>query len=566
MKSRRVLVFLSLLGLLTSCGCSDTPPEIDFITPFLSMKENVTSKYEGPLTITSRTSGVSGSETYDYHLKASYDGASYRYYNDSELNNATMLYVPDTDNPKMGMFYYKSTNTYKTQDTYSRQAKKNPYLNIQTELFNYLELVDSLDLLKEFEEYYSYMYSLSLIQGEELVFDPLTFTYSFVATGDIYKFSCSISRWSYVTSKDVRPNCLYQSSISITYDKDYLYSLENMMSITANYDNGTSFTYTYNRSFSYSLEFDENGYNKFKSDFLEEEFPVGQSIYNTVSFSAYDSYMSIDTLSIGGQVDFTSKKAEIEERLQVTVEGFYLDKELTKEVTSLISDEYQIDLYMKLSVKSGYYLFVRESLTETVTLPGDYISPELYNKLYYEENLYRYVSLDTYLFGEEAEFNLSSTENSQKIVSVTVDNEAFDTSSISFSSGDIHYYKRVTRKYDYNKGYDIDTALPISVADSINTSNGIYLRNFSGSSCWYKVNTSEILKSNFELSFKDYSSEHLLTSSNISSLTELDKSGVTVTFNINGKTVTSIPEEYTGDIYFQTYYEGPSKLHYLLIG
>lgn len=565
MRKRKLLVMLSLVGLLSSCG-GDTPVEVDYIAQFKSMLENV-QKYDGPLTISSRTYGTEGIQEYDYHSSSSYDSYGYRYYDNNEINNTKIVFVPESES-KIGTTYYKgSNNSYKTTDVYSRSTKKASYYNKQHDLFTYLKLMDSMDLLKEYVEFYSWMYAMQMIQEAELVLDPISFSYNFSIVGNnLYQFSCTSSRWAYVTSKEEKPNCLYQGSLSVVYDKDFLYSISSTMVAEANYSDNTSSKYAYNQSYNYSFSFDEENYNSYKAELIAAELPSISPSANHVNIIAYGSALTTQTVDIGAQVNFESIESYIEERYQVNVEGFYYDKELTNQITSLVSDEADIKVYVKFTVNSGRYLFIRETTVEKVALPGDYMSPELYQKLYYDENYYRYVSIETPAYGEEIMLNLSNTENREKILSVSVDNEPYDTYKVSFASGDIHYYKKATRKYSNNDGSSENSAVPISVADSINTTSGIYLRTFGGNYCWFKVNTSEILKEDFALAFKNYSSEHLLTSSNISSLTELDKSGVEIVFNINGETVTSIPEGYSGDIYFRTYYEGPAKLHYLLIG
>ena len=565
MRKRKLLVMLSLVGLLSSCG-GDRPVEVDYIAPFKSMLENI-QKYDGPLTISSITYGAEGTQEVNYHSSSSYDSYGYRYYDNNETNNTKTVFVPESES-KIGTTYYKgSNNSYKTTDVYSRRTKKASYYNKQHELFSYLKLMDSMDLLKEYEEYYSWMYSMSLIQGAELILEPISFAYNFSIVGNnLYQFSCTSSRWAYVTSKEEKPNCLYQGSLSIVYDKDFLYSISSTMAVEANYSDNTSFRYAYDQSYNYSFSFDEEGYNNLKAELLEAELPSISPSANYVNIMAYGSNLTSQTVAIGTQVNFESIESYIEERYQINVEGFYYDKELTNQITSLVSDEAEINVYVKFTVNSGHYLLRKETTVETVGLPGDYFSPELYQRLYYDENYYHYIGLETPAYEEEVMLNLSTTENKEKILSVSVDNEPYDTYKVSFSSGNIHYYKKATRKYSNNNGSSMKSAVPISVVDSINTTSGIYLRTFGGNYCWFKVNTSEILKPDFALAFKNYSSEHLLTSSNISSLTELDKSGVEIEFNINGETVTSIPEGYSGDIYFRTYYEGPAKLHYLLIG
>ena len=566
MKTGKLLMLFSLVGLLaTSCG---DDPQVDYITPLRSMRDNVLNKYEGPLTFNMRMYGSQNGETNEYNNSASYDSEGHRFYSVRGSEKSKTVFVPN-ENSKIGTRYVvkEEGNSYKCEDVYSSQAKKYTYQNCPSDLFSYLKLIDSIDLLKEYADYYSLMYLSMAITGPDLVIDPVVFSYSFsTLENNVYKFTCTSSRVAYVTKEEEKPNCRYQNMITITYDKEYLYSMSSNMSMLANYSDGTNLSYSEIQEVNFELSFATDRYNQKAYDMIAADLPAGMALYNTVTFVAHGCSLTTQTVGIGAQIDFASVKSEMESRLDADVEGFYLDEGLTQKVTSLISEEAQQYIYMKLNVKDDHYFLIKESYQKSTTLPGDYLSPELYEKLYSQENSYTYFGLETPAFNEEVILPFANIENSQKIIETTLDNEPYDTYKATFSSGTVHRFKKVTVSYNYNKGYSEKTAVPVSLANSIINSEGIYLRSFSGSYCWYKIHTSELKKANFSLEFKDYESDRLLTTSNISSLRELDKSGASIIFIINNQEVTSIPEGYEGDIYFQTYYEGPAVLHYLLIG
>ena len=566
MKAKGLLTLVGVVGLLSSCGCSDSP-EVNYLSKVKSMMNNINT-YEGPLTTSLIETGNEGSTEYNFAFYSSYDKETNRYYRYSDKSHSKTVFVPESENSKIGMEYCKSDSSYKKRRVYSQQAYKYPYRDNISDSLQYLKLVDTPSLLKEHEEYYSSMYLLSMAEAQEIVIDNMSLSYGFSTSNDNYKFSCSTSRSAYIEPKRDHPAITYETSASIEFDEDYLYSIDYKLSIKA--FNGEVETYSYNANqlYTFSPSFDETKYNTYKTELLAEDLPSQSENKNLVYFIANGSMLTNQYFPIGSNVDFASVKAQIEERHQVTVEGFYFDEELTQEVTSLVSDEDKLYLYMKVSVKDGYYLLITDTIDETVGLPGDMISPELYKKLYYEENLYHYVGFHTYAFNDTIELPLKNVENKYKIMSVTLDGSPYDTYTASFASGNYHTYSHTIRKYTSNGGSKFSGAVPVLEVNSINNSDGIYLRNFDNSaSCWYKINVKDIKKSNFQLEFKDYKIDHLLTTSNISQLVELDKSDLSITFqDENENTITSIPEGYGGDLYFQVSYSGSEKLHYVLIG
>ena len=566
MKVKGILTLVGVVGLLSSCGCSDTP-QVDYLSKVRSMMNNIAT-YEGPLTINLLESGNEGSTDFNYAYDSSCDKETSRFYKVSESSHSKTVFVPEIENSKIGMEYCKGNYSYKKRSVYSRLAHKHSYDTEYGGFLSYLVLADSPSLLKEYEEYNSSMYIMMMAGTQDVEMDPLSFRYGFSTTSGKYKFTCIVSRAGYAAPKGEHPSVTYESNVSIEFDEEYLYLIDSKMSLKTFTGEVESFSYNYNQLFTYSLSFDETKYNTYKAELLAEDLPSQSESKNVVNFIVQGCMLTNQYISIGSNVDFASIKSYVEEHYQVDVLGFYLDEELTQEVTSLVSDEYQKDLYIKVSVKDGYYVFITDTTSEVVALPGDLMSPELYNKLYYQENLYRYIGFHTYAFNEQIELPLRNVENKYKIMSVTLDGSPYDTYTASFASGNYHTYNHITRKYSSNDGSSFKSAVPVLEVNSINTSDGIYLRNFDNSaSCWYKINVKDIKKSNFQLEYKDYQINHLLTSNNISQLQELDKSDLSITFkDENENTITSIPEGYEGDLYFQVSYDGSAKLHYVLIG
>ncbi len=565
MNKKSLFAFPIIVGLfLSSCGSEDTAtPVIDYLTPLQSMVDNI-QKYDGPLTIDLRMSGAEAGQEATYRTISSYDKETHRYYRNSGPSNGKSVFVPE-ENSKVGMEYFESdSSSYMQKKTYSTRSNSAPYMIDIGELLQYLLLADSPTLLKELEEFYSYAYTHdTLIEGGgDVKVNPLTFTYGFAFLGNKYQFSLSSSRTAETESKDAS----YKNSIKVIYDKDYLYSIDSRMSVFT-FEDGKSMGIEYNRLYEFTLAFDEEGYNDNVEELTSKELPLINPIYDNITYIASGAALYSEYFLPGSTATFEGAKTYLENNYKIEVKGFYLDEEFTQEVTSILSDEYQTNIYVKYEVLEGYTALIIDTKYETIALPGGYLPPELYMALYYDEYLYEYHSLRTVAFNESVKLPLTNINNNYKIKSVTLDDEAYDTYSVSFSSGKEHHYYHEARKYYQQTGEGYSYPIPIKEYDCINNKDGLYLRNFVGSAdTWYVVNTSEIVKEDFKLEFKDYSSEHLLTEDNISSLEELDKSGVSVIFRINDEEVTSIPEGYSGDILFRISYSGNTTLHYVLIG
>ena len=125
MKVKGILTLVGVVGLLSSCGCSDTP-QVDYLSKVRSMMNNIAT-YEGPLTINLLESGNEGSTNFSYAYDSSCDKETSRFYKVSESSNSKTVFVPEIENSKIGMEYCKGNYSYKKRSVYSKLAHKHSY-------------------------------------------------------------------------------------------------------------------------------------------------------------------------------------------------------------------------------------------------------------------------------------------------------------------------------------------------------------------------------------------------------------------------------------------------------
>ena len=125
MKVKSILTLAGVVGLLSSCGCSDSQ-EVNYLSKVRSMMNNIAT-YEGPLTINQLESGNEGASEFSYAYDSSCDKETNRFYKVSESSNSKTVFVPETENSKIGVEYCKGNTSYKKRNVYSGVAHKYSY-------------------------------------------------------------------------------------------------------------------------------------------------------------------------------------------------------------------------------------------------------------------------------------------------------------------------------------------------------------------------------------------------------------------------------------------------------
>ena len=573
MKLGKSFVIVTLFSLLLLGGCNKSSSTgykkyVDALTSALETAKD----YRGPMTVTGAMRDQMGDFVESGTNVDTVDPDTNRWC--QTLSGWNYDLMEPAEEEYLGHLYNFNGESYKVRDVSTRTyTEKNSYCSTIHDDFN---IYVPLHAYKEKQrnsliDYIKFAYIPYFIEAVNYQVGKEDVDWKYLINHDHhYAFDLTYESKVTFSNDETYPYLNFLYTLRVEWDQNFVYKYAYAIRGIKYTDKTTSTIYETSIDYTFNPEFDSETYNSVLDNIHNHDFTPTSADQNYIHFMARNCDMTIAYYYPNQVVDLNNIKEYMSNNRHLNVKGFYYDEDLTAQIDTLKSTKEVEYIYMDVEAEEGYVLYKTIRNSDKTIMNRDTMSEFLFDILFPNGRRETYYDLIAYEVGYNKYLPWGSVPCNTKFISATYDGKPYYNETVEITNDkEMHVFEfTYARSLDWD-GYDMNKPTPLDEICVANNDKGIILRSFAGAGYgnpYYVINTKDIVKQNFALTFSDYTCDHFMIGDELNTATLGDKSGVNLEFYINGEKVTELPKNYEGDIVIKTTYDGDVTLHYLLIG